>query len=86
MRARYNKVKGYSGDYMDLEAIRQQLMRQPCPMHDIYPEVYIWRETVRFRCCCEPFRRELSRRLESLHYQAIQEDMRLELDRILRGE
>lgn len=69
---------------MNLQRIQDQLIQRVCPEHHAPPQITIGGNQLVIRCCCETFRRQLLREYESLMYQAIYEDMRKEIKRILR--
>ena len=59
-------------------------MHISCPVNGMYPEMHIWDNQLRIKCCCEDFRRQLLREADSLLYQALHEEMGKEVRRILR--
>ena len=69
---------------IDLNPIRDKLMRRVCPEHQLPPKIRMLRDRLDIKCCCEAFRKEVLRESESLIYKAIEADMQKELRRILR--
>lgn len=72
------------GIVIDLRPIRNQLMTRVCPEHQLPPDIHILHDRLEINCCCDVFRMQLRREYDSLMYQAINEDMRKEIKRILR--
>lgn len=50
----------------------------------MYPEMHIWDNQLRIKCCCDVLRVQLRREYDFQMYQAINKDMRKEIKRILR--
>ena len=69
---------------MNLQRIQDQLIQRVCSEHHSRPQITIGGNQLLIRCCCETFRRHILREYASLMYQAIYEDMRKEINRILR--
>ena len=59
-------------------------MHISCPVNGMYPEMHIWDNQLRIKCCCDVLRVQLRREYDFQMYQAINKDMRKEIKRILR--